>query len=347
MPKLNQIFRLLMYTSIIWSGHVAAQSSDSTRRIKKVYCNCNIKGLPRPKGLTIRYEMRPSYGINTTDRTGTFGNSSNTIQSNARFEVKAKVPVINKPYLSIVGGFRYYKEQYKFRELGGSPNPLYKSFEDRSLKSIGANLIVIIPMRSNKYWVLRTAANLNGDYKDAPISKTNYLKFSISPALGWKKNDDLTYAVGLTYAYNFGRPLVFPTFAINYNLDNRWSLESVLPIFAKFRYGINENFYWYNGIEVDGAAYRLNNTEASLAGFQSLHLHRSELRLTSSLEKQLKGWIWAGLELGAAHNLSYNLTNSASGRSDIIFKNKLKDGLLINFSLFLLPPKELYRRFAD
>ena len=329
------------------SVNALAQNDNSKKKVKKVYCKCAIQGIPRAKGFSMSYEYRPSYGIKTTDnRTLLPKVYSNTIKNNSRIELKLKIPIINKPYLSIVGGFKYNKEEYKFRDTN-SANPLYKSLEDRNLRSIGGSITILKPMRSNKFWILRINANLNGDYNNSSISKTNYLKFSISPALAWRKSDDLSYAVGLSYGYNFGKPTLFPTFAINYNLNDHWSLESILPVFIKMRYGINENFYWYTSLEVDGASYRLNNTDTALAKYQSLHLHRSELKLTSSIEKQIAGWLWAGLEVGGAHNISYNFTNSASGRSDVILKNKINDGFVCRVSIFLIPPKKFYQRIIE
>ncbi|MEO8768679.1 MAG: DUF6268 family outer membrane beta-barrel protein [Ferruginibacter sp.] len=324
-----------------------AQEAVTKKKAKKVYCKCTINGLPRGKAASLKYEYRPHYNITTTDKTGNFGNSSNTIKNNGRIEAKVKIPIINKPYLSIIGGLKYNREEYNFKALPDGSNPLYKSLEDRDLKSIGANLTVIKPSLSNKFWILRLSANLNGDYSKSPLSKANYLKFSVSPALAWRKNDDLSYAVGLTYSYSFGRSLVFPTFALNYNFNERWSIETILPLFVKFRYGFNEDFYWYNNIEFSAASYRLNNTNAALAAYQSLHLYTSELKVSSSLEKQLVGWLWAGIEIGGAHNFSYNLTNSTSGKKDVIFKSKIKDGLLFNVNLFLVAPKKLYRRLTE
>lgn len=347
MDKIIKIFVSLFVFLVLISENTTAQNNNSKKKVKKVYCKCTIQGLPRAKGLSISYEYRPSYQIKTTDNTFISKPiTNNTIKNNARLELKLKIPIINKPYLSIVGGFKYNKEQYKFKDVN-TGNPLYKSLEDRDLRSIGGSITVLKPTHSNKFWVLKLSANLNGDYDNSTISKTNYLKFSISPALAWRKSDDLIYAVGLSYAYNFGRPALFPTFAINYNLNDRWSLESVLPVFIKTRYSINENFFWYNNLEVDGASYRLNNTEPVLAKYQSLHLHRSEIKLTSSIEKQITGWLWGGLELGGTHNISYNLTNSATRRSDIIYKNKVGDGLICRFSIFLVPPKKFYQRVIE
>jgi Domain of unknown function (DUF6268) len=311
------------------------------------YCKPAVKGLPRGKALVVKYEYIPSYNITTTDKTGSFSNSSNKITRNGRWDIKLKIPVINKPSLSIVAGLKYNTEQYHFSDLSGSPNPLYQSLEDRALNSIGANLLLIKPRRGNTYWILRVSADLNGDYDGSTRSKTDYLKFSVAPAIGWKKNDDLSYAVGISYSYTFGRPLVLPTFAINKNFNDRWGLEAVLPVLIKLRYTKNDNFYWFNGVEVNGASYRLNNTVPSLDNYQPLHLHRSEIRLTSGIERAIKGWLWIGAEAGFRHNLLYNLTNSASGRSGIIFKNKTNDGLLLNASIFLVPPKAFLRRLTE
>lgn len=349
MSKYIKIIILFFILAITGTTSVFAQqdSTGKKKKEKKVYCKCTIRGLPRGKFITARYEYRPNFKITTTDKTGNFGNNSNTIKNNGRIEIKVKIPVINKPYLSIVAGLKYDKEEYNFKDPSATSYPLYKSLEDRALRSIGGSLTILKPMRSNKFWILRLNGNLNGDYGNNTVKKSKYLKFSVSPALAWRKNDDLSYALGVTYSYNFGRPLLFPTFALNYNFNDQWSLETILPLFVKLRYGFNENFYWYNNIEIDGASYRLNNTVASLTQYQSLHLHRSELRFTSSIEKQIVGWFWAGAEIGGVQNLSYNFTNSASGRKDIIFKNKIGTGFVANVSLFLVPPKKLYRKVTE
>lgn len=346
MYRILCFFLSTMLFSFMITGIAVAQDGKP-KKVKRAYCKCTINGLPRGKAFSIKYEYRPNFKMSTTDKTGTYGDSKGQIKNNGRLEVKLKIPVINKPYLSIIAGFKYNKEEYNFENISNQSNPLYKSLEDRALRSIGANITVLKPMRSNKFWVLRVNANLNGDYGSKNVKTSSYLKFSVSPALAWRKNDDLSYAVGITYSNSFGRSLVFPTVALNYNLNDRWNIESILPLFLKFRYGFNENFYWYNNIEIDGASYRLNNTDTMLSHYHSLHLHRSEVKVSSSIEKQLVGWLWAGFEVGGVHNFSYNLTNSASGSSNIIFKNKIRDRFLISASIFLVPPKRLYRKVTE
>ena len=84
-----------------------------------------------------------------------------------------------------------------------------------------------------------------------------------------------------------------------------------------------------------------------LSHYQSLHLHRSEIKISTSLEKQISGWLWGGLEIGGAHNLSYNLTNSPNGNSDVIFKNKIADRFFISAGIYLIPPKRLYSKIVE
>src|SRR5882757_1432350 len=114
MAKILEHYIVPILSLIFLSHATVAQQSDSTKKQKKVYCKCSIKGLPRAKALTIKYEYRPNYKITSTDKTGYYGNSTGRIKSNGRTEIKFKVPVINKPYLSIIAGFKYNKEEYNF-----------------------------------------------------------------------------------------------------------------------------------------------------------------------------------------------------------------------------------------
>jgi hypothetical protein len=93
--------------------------------------------------------------------------------------------------------------------------------EDRPLKSAGLHFYVLKPTKTNKYFILRASFDLNGDYGSRKFGKTEFLKFSITPLIGWKKSENLSYAVGLSYGYTFGRPLVIPVISFNKNFSCR------------------------------------------------------------------------------------------------------------------------------
>lgn len=311
---------------------------------EKEYCNPSVIGLPRPKAAIIRYELQPGYRINSTAKSGNDGNASTHIDRNRRFDVRLRFPIINKKSFTLAGGLKYSQEEFKFAEGVASPYPLYKDLEDRPLKSVGLHFYLLKPTRSEKYFILRASFDLNGDYTSDNFGKSEFLKFSITPLIGWKKNENLSYAVGFSYGYSFGRPLIVPVFSFNKNFNCNLGIESVLPINVRLRYTKNDKNYFYAGAELSGASYRLDNKGTNFSGYDRLHLFRSELRYTLTYERELHDWLWLGLEAGFRQHLRFNLTNGPRGSSDIIIQNRLKTAPLINASLFVVPPGSFMKK---
>lgn len=335
--KLTSVF----FIFIFMFGYQLRAQIDSTKIAEEAYCIPALKGIPIGKGASFEYQTIPNISIETHDKSGTYGDSKNTIRTNSSIEAKLKIPIVDKYYLSILGGFKYTFEEYHFENLDANSNPFYRSLEDKPLKSIGANITVIKPTKSTKFWILRASADFNGDYSgNESGSLSDYLKFSISPALGWKVNDNFSYALGVSYNYRFGSPLILPVVAINKNFNEKWGIEAILPLSIKSRYIHNSGLNWLNTVEIVGASYKLNNLEPELAQYNNIHLHRSAIQFTTRIEKRLFGWLWAASEVGFHENLTYNVTNSNRSRNAIIFENTLKSSLLFNISLFISPRKK-------
>ncbi len=332
MRKIPVLFFILMMGFM----KINAQN-DTLQGVKNTYCVPALKGIPVGKGASFEYQRLPTIGIETIDKTGDFGNSKNTIKSNNSIEVKLKIPITDKPNLSVLGGFRYTFEEYHFENT--ISNPFFSNLEDKGLKSIGANITLIKPTLSNKFWIFKANADLNGDYDSNSTHFKDFLKYSISVALGWKINEDFSYALGISYNYRFGSPLLLPVVAFNKNLSEKWSIEAILPVFVRSRFQYSQGLQWLNSVEIDGASYRLNNFSSEFSQYDKLHLHRSDILLTTRVEKKVIGWLWVASELGLRTNLAYNLTNSNKANDDIIFENNLKRALMFNVSLFISPQK--------
>lgn len=309
------------------------------------YCSPSVVGLPRAKALVIKYETLPKFTIESTSKQGNYGNSSANLNKNRRIDVRLRFPIINKPSIVIAGGLKYAHEEFSFRSADLRKGySFYKDLEDRPLKSIGLHFYVVKPTRTNKYFVLRTSVDLNGDYSSDKFGKSEFLKFSLTPLIGWKKNENFTYAVGFSYGYTFGKPLIIPALSINKNFDCYWGIESILPINIRLRYSPNDKTYLYTGLELAGGSYRLDNRDSAFRSFDKLHLFRSELRYMVNYERVIHDWLWFGLELGWRKNLRFNLTNGPKATSDIIITNKLLGAPVANASIFIVPPKGLLKK---
>ncbi len=331
----NRVFITVLLLQFSISG--MAQQDGVTKK-DSPYCRPAILR-PQPlKFFSIRYEHVPLYRISSTAKQGNFGNSSDWDKNN-RIDIRLRFPVINKPGITISGGFKYSQEEFHFRNAATNTYQLYKNLEDRDLKSIGANISFIKPTRGNKYFIFRTSFDLNGDYGRANPADRTFLKVTVAPLIGWKKNENLSYALGFEYGYSFGAPLFYPVFSWNKNLNNKWTAELLLPKSIRFRYSTNKKNYWYAGAELAGASYGLNNNDIGFTAYDKLHLHRSDLRLSLSLEKEIHNWIWFNIGGGLSHNINFNLTNSPRAGKQIIIKNKLKDAAFFNIGIFLVPPR--------
>jgi hypothetical protein len=308
------------------------------------FCNPSVIGLPRPKAIIVKYEIQPGYNITSTGKLGNYGDSKGRIGRNQRFDVRLRFPIINKPSLIIAGGIKYTHEEFRFSDDQVVTYPFYKDLEDRPLKSAGIHFYVLKPTKNKKYFILRASFDLNGDYGSDKFGKTEFLKLSITPLIGWKQNDNLSYALGLSYGYSFGVPLVIPVFSFNKNFNCNFGLEAVLPISLRLRYTSNEKNYLYAGVELGGASYRLNNDNTPFTDYNKLHLFRSELRYTVNYERQIHDWLWFGIEGGYRQNLQFNLTNGPREKSDVIIKNRLSGSSIINASIFVVPPQGLMKK---
>lgn len=321
---------------VTWVVIISAQH-DSIAVCNQEYCVPALKGVPVGKGLSIEYQRVPNISITTKDNTGNFEDTQTTIKALTRLEVKLKVPIINRKNLVVLMGLKYKREEYHFENP--EANPIYQDLEDRGLRSFGGNLTIIKPTKSKRFWILNTSGYLNGDIDRSTGISGKLLKFSISPAVGWKVDDDFSYAVGLTYNYRFGVPLLLPLLAINKNFNDKWGIEAILPVYVRSRYKINNGFFWINTIEVDGASYSLNIDSDHLDQYSNLYLHRSNIQLITKVEKHITNWIWASAGVGIRRNLALNLANSNQSNKNVLYESTLKPSFLFNVSLFVSPFK--------
>jgi hypothetical protein len=332
----------LILIVVLCTTNVCAQEIFSWSK-ETGYCTPSVVGLPRPKAFIFSYELQPHYKITSTAKDDNFENNSAEINRNRRLDFRLRFPIINKPSLTIAAGLKFSREEFRFDDYPTN-SAFYNNLEDRDLRSIGAHFYVVKPTKSKKYFIIRAAFDFNGDYPSDKIKAGEFLKFSLAPLIGWKKNDNLSYGVGFSYGYAFGRPLIYPVFSYNKNFNCNWGIESLLPVNLKLRYTKNEKNYFYAGFELQGHSYRLEVTDSAFSAYDKLHLFHSELRFTITYEREIHDWLWFGVEGGLRHNLSFNITDGPKSNSDVILKNKLSEAALINASIFIVPPKGLLKR---
>lgn len=204
------------------------------------YSDPGVKGMQKPKGIEIKYERVLDYGIDSQAKGEGITNGNGEVSLNRRVEFKLKFPVLAKSALKVAIGQGYFVEEYRFENIVSNTYPFYSALEDKSLKSIGTSFYLLKSTRKKSFFILRASFNLNGDYQIGNRPTADYLRFSFAPLLGWKKDANVSYGLGFSYSYDFGRPAIYPLLVYNRTFNPHLGIESLLPASVKLRYNINK-----------------------------------------------------------------------------------------------------------
>jgi len=313
------------------------------------YCNPRVIGMPRPTGISIDYERVMDYRIYSKSNVDYLQNGDGEINYNRRIKAKFKVPVINRDKFKLAYGFSYSHEEFRFDDIEEINYSLYKSLEDKSLKSLGSSFNLLFPKKNKTFWAVQVNLTLNGDYYLDDANLFNFLKVSAGPMWGRKPNESLMYGFGFAYSYTFGDPSITPIVAYYKTFSPKWGIEAMLPLEAKVRYKANKGTYLYAGAEARGASYNVRLNDPALVDKNTLELRHSEIKFFLSLNKEIHDFLWVSFDAGYRYNLNFNLAESNRNRKptnflkhDYIVESQLDDAFFFNASLNIKPPRKWY-----
>jgi len=344
---LNKKVPILFYlTAVFFSVSVFAQESEEDLK----YCDPRVKGMPRPTGISLSYMRVMDYRIQSHSNVDYLQSGKGEVNYNRRIKFKFKVPVINKDHFKLTYGFHYSHEEFRFEDSEYLNYSLYKSLDDKSLKSLGSNFYFLFPRKNKTFFAVQVNLAFNGDYYRDDVSLTEFLKVSAGPMWGKKPNDNLMYGFGFAYSYTFGDPSISPLFAYYHTFNNKWGIEALLPLEAKLRFNMNEGSIMYLGAETRGASYNIRLDDPALANKSTLELRHSEIKFLFSYDQEIHDFLWVSLQVGYRHNLNFNLAESNRNRKptnfferEYIVESQLEDALYFNISLNIKPPKKWYK----
>lgn len=313
------------------------------------YCDPRVEGMPRPVGISIKYERVLNYRIYSTSKVDEYPDGDGEINYNRRIKAKLRIPIINKDNFKLTYGFSYSHEEFRFDDFAEIDYALYKSLEDKSLKSLGSSFYFLFPRKNNTFFAFRVNLNLNGDYYLNDVNLLDFLKISAGPICGFKRSKNLMYGFGFAYSYTFGDPSFSPLIAYYHTFNKKWGVEALLPFEAKLRYTINEGSLIYLGAETRGASYNIRLNDPAFESKNTLELRHSEIKLYASFRKEIYDFIWLSFDAGYRYNLNFNLAESNKNRKptnffqrDYLIESKLDDAFFFNISLNIVPPRKWY-----
>lgn len=337
--------KLLIYFSLIFVIGVIGQSKpiflpdqiDNSKELQlKCYCNPGIDYQSRARGLEILYQANNNRVYSDTDQF-TFQNPRSSLLNSSQLEIKAKVPILNKQGLKFLFGYNYTQENYSFDNIGSDNAFVFDLLDKDLLKSSAFSLYFTKSFNENNYLALRTRLIYNGNYDGLVRFRARYSFYNLVGFWGNKLNDDFEWGLGFSLGSDIrGNNQIIPLLLFNKNFSQKWGIESVLPGFVFIRNNINSKAMMFYGVEYKGQNYTLDLPNSNGEDENFIFDH-SKIQIVSSLEYQIKNWIWFNAKVG----YNFTFTTSFESSSENIFTSfeaKPNNHLFLKIGLFLSPP---------
>ncbi|OGX87466.1 hypothetical protein BEN47_10520 [Hymenobacter lapidarius] len=309
------------------------------------------------KGLIVRYERMPRFGVKSDAQVVGISNYAGEIDKNARLSIKGYIPAWNRPHLKVVVGLSYEREEFQFNGPATTDYELYRNIEDKGLKSIASQIVMLRPIDEVHWYLARVKGELSGDYNaSTDLTTSDYFRFSAEAVYGWKRSPLFSWGVGLQYGYTFGRLSLYPAVLYNRTFNNRWGVEALFPARITARYNVSESSIFYAGYTVDGYNYiiKLRN-ELSRIGpggapiadkqpLQTLELRETEVKFRLRWERELLSFLWMGAEAGYRYNYAFDAFDRTNDDRLKIIDSKFNGAPYASLELFITPPRKLLEK---
>lgn len=346
-----RIFRSILILILV-CFFLVIQAQEESQKVS-LRATPQVIGMQRPTGFLIGYESVMKYDISSSSP-DYLGSSSAEVINDRRVLAKIKAPVVNTDKIKLAIGLNYFQEEFSFDDPETLQYPLYRSLEDRHLRSSALSFNLILSSESNQYVMIRMKTELNGDYSGfTEMFNEKYLKISFAAGMGWKKNAYLSYGFGIGYSYTFGRPSLYPVIQYNHTYNKHWGVELLAPLNVKVRYSINDKNYFKGIIEFKGAGYNLNFEDTAFQAYPDVELGWSEIRYLISYEREIHDWLWFGLSAGYRDNISFDVTEYQRKRNFIPFvpnernylvESDVAGAMVFNAKIFIVVPRKYYSK---
>ena len=327
-------------------------ANHSNLRDRQQFANPSVLGMGPSKGLIVRYERMPRFGVASSAQVAGLNNFSTDATKNARLSIKGYIPLWNHPHLKLILGLGYEREEFKFAQLP-TTYELYDNIENKGLKSISSQLAIIRPVDEVHWYLVRLKGELSGDYTSSELTRSDYSRFSADAIYGWKRSPNFSWGVGFQYGYAFGRLSFYPAVIYNRTFNSHWGIEALAPARFTLRYNASPNSIFYAGYTVDGYNYiinlrnnleRKNANGASLIPLRTLELRETEVKFRLRWERELLSFLWMGAEGGYRYNYAFDAFDRTNADREKIIDSKFNGVPYFSLELFLTPPRKLLEK---
>ena len=301
-----------------------------------MFCKPGVTNKSPGKGLTIDYTYNPEFKMRPTN-----AETPSEVEANKRFLSKIKIPLLYKGRAKLMLGFKYAFEKYSFEEIDPENYSLFKHINEKKLKDAESAAYLIVPINHKFYTSFRFSVAYRGDYDGFLSTNSDFATYRAAGVLGIKKHKDLEYGVGIYYSKNIRRAIAYPFGFVNWTINDRWGLESAIPVSTKLRHNLKDGNLVLFGLDYSAQSYGLHvNDIASLSPSNEnilYHYRRSSIETSVSYMRNLTSWTWVQFKLGYSINVN---SQAREIHEQITYDLRPSGSIVGTVSFFLSPPKK-------
>ena len=305
-----------------------------------VFCRPGVANKSRGRGLLIERTMVGNQ--NLAPRPGAIeGANASTIDYAERFRAKIKIPVINAPSLKVLAGYEYQQEAVHFDRIGHFNQELFESLNGKALRTNKYSVYITKSFNERIYGGLRLRTSYRGDYAQMMNFDPRYATYSGLAAIGFKEREDMEWGVGLMFGRNFFNTTLLPFGVYNQTFNDKWGIESVLPVRIMMRHNFTPTNMILFGVEYQSSSYSLDLLQPGTSGITPYHFRHAEIALKAVYDKHLYSWIWFTAEAGYLVPRRARFDNTLDESYN--FRARTSAQPYFSVGVFLSPPRNMIK----
>lgn len=337
--KYTVLFLLVLGSLRLTAQHHHLPDEDQLELAKEkgAFCKPGVTNQSQGRGVLIQYGNAGGHRL-LPESASTDGVSSRSRVSHVdQVTAKIKIPIVNAPSLKVLAGYEYSAETYHFSEIGATHPELFQSLDDNPLRNNKYSLYITKSFSGKYYGGLRLRTSYRGDYDQGMSFDGRYATYSALAVFGVKPRPDLEWGVGLTYSDNFFNRQVLPFAVYNRTFNDKWGIETVLPVSIMGRYNFRKGRLILFGAEYQSDSYAVDVLTGKSDQAAPYFFRHAEIAVKASYDHHLGSWFWLNLEGGYQVPVRNEFINAQSGHATI---NSAQGQPFFRVGFFVTPPKD-------
>ena len=317
--KMGLLLTVLMIAEGLMAQGLRLPEEDNTELAKDqcIFCKPGVIRKSKSKGVEIAWTPSLSRKVVPNDA---YTVSNSRLNRLDEFKFKFKIPLANAESFKALVGFEHGWDTFRFDEIGNSRTDFFLQLDGQKLKYNKFSAYFTKSFDHKYYAIVRLRASYHGDYEDFVNIERRYSNYSAMGLFGVKPREELEYGFGISYSNGFGRVRILPFAVYNRTFNEKWGIETLLPVQIFGRYNASPETILLFGAEFTSRRYSIDMYDAIKELNNELQIRNAGINVVGSLERKLFSWIWLNAKAGYHIPFSTQIEDVASPAQSFTFR---------------------------